>query len=111
MDGLLPDDPKDLILSPQYIAMRMLIHRSEFLCIPRRMSTGWCSLSFRHPPDLREIAGPAAERRNLCSPQRELWVQVEAGLQPRSGDISTAKQSRRRLTCRRSAAGYVSITI
>jgi hypothetical protein len=43
MDGLLADDPKDLLLPPQYIAMRMLIHRVEFLCILRWMST--CSLS------------------------------------------------------------------
>ena len=39
MDRLIADDAKDLLVPPQYVAMRMIIHRNEFLCIRRRMST------------------------------------------------------------------------
>ena len=48
MDGLVADDAKDLVASAKPVPMRMNIHRREFLCIPRRMSTGSCPLPFRY---------------------------------------------------------------
>ena len=47
MDGLVADDAKNLVASAKPVSMRMNIHRREFLCIPRRMSTGEPYLSFR----------------------------------------------------------------
>jgi hypothetical protein len=46
------------------------------------------------PSSVRE---PAAERRNLRSPQRELWESRSLNVEPRSGDISNVATRKRRL--------------
>jgi hypothetical protein len=40
--------------------------------------------------DKSHHATPAAERRYLRSPQRELWDVIKTRIQPRSGGISNA---------------------